>query len=167
MPIFTGDSDRRHFVRIVEFVVDRYRWRCHAYCLMTTHYHLLISTPETNLARGMQQLNGLFAQYFNRRHKVSGHLFQGRYYSVKVESEAHLLELFRYIALNPVRAGRCHTPGRWPWSSYRFSIGLEPPPRFLSLALVEECFGPNSERARAGLRSFVGDLSEATELRAA
>lgn len=92
---------------------------------MGNHYHLLIETPEGNLSRGMRQLNGVYTQQHNRRHSRVGHVFQGRYKAVLVEKQSYLLELARYIVLNPVRAQMVRTAGEWPWSSYRSSIGLQ------------------------------------------
>jgi len=103
--IYLEDSDRERFLEILGNSVERFRWICHAYCLMDSHYHLLVETPEPNLSRGMQYLNGVYTQWFNRQRRRYGHLFQGRFKSVVVEKESYLLELARYIVLNPVRAG--------------------------------------------------------------
>jgi REP element-mobilizing transposase RayT len=111
------------FLATLAWVVKRVRWRCHAYCLMGNHIHLLIDTPQPNLSRGMRQLNGVYTQRFNRRHRQVGHLFQGRFQAILVEQEGSLLELARDIVLNPVRAKRVKTPERYPWSSYRPMLG--------------------------------------------
>ena len=116
--IFDDDEDRWRFLDILSTVVKRHRWLCHAYCLMGNHYHLLIETPEANLARGMRQLNGIVTQSHNRFHNRSGHLFQGRYKAILVDKENYLLELCRYIVLNPVAAGMVKAPENWPWSSF-------------------------------------------------
>lgn len=155
--IFERDMDRHRFLRLFDHVVARYEWTCHAYCLMSTHYHLVITTRHGNIARGMQRLNSMYAQYVNHQQGFTGHVFQGRYHSVVVETESHLLELFRYVALNPVRAGRCALPEDWPWSSYRYALGLERPPKFLSLDLLHGSLGLRPGRAAAQLRSFVLD----------
>lgn len=105
--IFQDDEDRYGFLDIFGKTVRRYNWICHAYCLMDNHYHLLVETPDGNLSLGMRQLNGLFTQLINRRHGKVGHVFQGRFKSILVEKEAHLLELCRYVVLNPVRAKLC------------------------------------------------------------
>jgi REP element-mobilizing transposase RayT len=110
-------------LRFLGDVVARYGWICHAYCLMTNHYHLLIETPEANLSRGMHLLNGVYTQWFNRRHRRVGHLLQGRFKAILVEKERHLLELARYIVLNPVRAKMVRSVRDWPWSSYRAMSG--------------------------------------------
>ena len=153
--IFRDEIDRYRFLGLLAGMVRRYEWLCHAYCLMTTHYHLLVTTPRPNLARGMQRLNGSHGSGFNSRHKLTGHVFQGRYHSVIVEREPQLLELVRYIALNPVRAGLCATPEDWPWSSYRYTLGLDEKPAFLARDFLLECFAENPERAPAQLRNFV------------
>jgi putative transposase len=101
--IFFTDTDRELFLGTLAHVVSRYGWLCHAYCLMNNHYHLLIETPKRNLSIGMHQLKGNNSQASNRRHKRVGHLFQGRYKAILVEKEAHLLELCRYVVLNPLR----------------------------------------------------------------
>lgn len=130
-------------------MIDECGWRCHAYCLLTNHYHLLIETPEPTLADGMHCLNGRWARWFNKRYSRVGHVFQGPYGAECVSTDEHLLELFRYISLNPVRAGLCEAPEDWPWSSFAATVGLAEPPSFLTLSLVESLFGS------AGLRGFV------------
>jgi REP element-mobilizing transposase RayT len=116
--IVEDDPDRTAFLNVLGEVISRFRWRCHAYCLMGNHYHLMIETPEGNLTKGMRQLNGVFTQWSNRRHKRSGHLFQGRYKAILVDRDSYFLELARYIVLNPVRAAMVTHPSRWQWSSY-------------------------------------------------
>jgi len=154
-PIYLDDQDRLAFLEVLTEVVERYRWRCYAYCLMDNHYHLLIETPEANLSRGMRQLNGVYTQAFNRRHKRSGHLFQGRYKSILVEKESYLLELARYVVLNPVRAGVVRHPGRWRWSSYRATAGLEEPPAFLEVEWLLAQFSAQPKQAQGAYRRFV------------
>jgi len=103
--IYTDDADRQMFLLVLEDVETRYHWLCHAYCLMDNHYHLLLETPQGNLSAGMRQVNGVYTQRFNRRHGRVGHIFQGRFKAILVERESYLLELCRYLVLNPVRAG--------------------------------------------------------------
>ncbi len=122
--LFRDDADRRTWLSLLDPVVGRQRWICPPFCLLTTHYHLLLTTPRADLAAGMQWLNSRYAKRFNRRHAEAGHVFGGRYGSVLVEREEHLLELTRYVALNPVRVpagSRRSGPGaatRQPAASY-------------------------------------------------
>ena len=129
--IFDDNDDRRQFLLVLQEVCHRYNWICHAYCLMSNHYHLLIETPDGNLSQGMRQLNGVYTQYFNRRHGRVGHVFQGRYKGILVDKNSYLLELARYIVLNPVRAGLVRSAREWPWSSYRATAGLTECPGWL------------------------------------
>ena len=124
---------------------------------MTTHYHLLVRAPDGDLARGMQRLNGNYAAGFNRRHGEEGHVFFRRYHALLVERESHLLELCRYLALNPVRAGLCDRPEQWRWSSYAAMMGKTPRPPFLTAEWLLALFGSKPERARERLREFVDD----------
>jgi putative transposase len=163
-PIFVDDDDRQLFLRILGDVAQRHRWRCGAYCLLSNHFHLLIETPVAaeDLACGMHRLNGRYAQWFNDRHEFVGHLFQGRFGSILIEREAHLLEVARYVFLNPVRAGVCELPDQWPWSSYRATIGQVGVPRFLSPDMTLELFGDDRRRARQWLAAFVTDAPPPT-----
>jgi putative transposase len=155
LPIFLDDRDRRLFLLLLGLAIDRYGWHCYGFCLMTTHYHLLVMTPEPNLARGMQWLNSVYAQRFNKRHAHAGHVFRGRYHSTLVEREGHLVELHRYLPLNPVRAGACKSPREWLWSSYPAVIGLVRPPSFLDVPAVLELFGGDEKVARKRFVAFV------------
>ena len=156
-PIYLDARDRRRFLAGLADVIGSFRWFCHAYCLMSNHFHLLLSTPEPDLARGMQRLNGRYGQRFNLRHARKGHLFEGRYGARLVESESHLLEAARYVVLNPVRAGLCASPGDWPWSSYRANAGLESPPTFLAEDFILDLVAGDRTRAQARYRAFVAD----------
>lgn len=121
--IYENDTDREMFLSVLGSVCEAFNWICHAYCLMDNHYHLLIETPDANLSKGMRQLNGVYTQKFNRSHNRVGHVFQGRYKAILVEKDSYLLELARYIVLNPVRAGMVRSAKDWPWSSYRATVG--------------------------------------------
>jgi REP element-mobilizing transposase RayT len=149
--------------------VETYDWLCKSYCLMGTHYHLVVQTPDANLSEGMQLLNGRYAQRFNGRHGRRGHLFGERFYSVHVESDSHLFAALRYVARNPVEAGLCAAPEGWRWSSFRATAGLEPAPRFLDLDGVLGLFGVRRQAARAGFVRLVEDpywqdVADAAEL---
>lgn len=153
--IYKDDTDREGFLTTLSHVVGRYDWRCHAYCLMDNHYHLLIETPMANLSLGMRQLNGIYTQSYNRRHRKVGHLLQGRFKSILVEKEAHLLELCRYVVLNPVRAKAVKHPGKWKWSSYLATAGQGRPPKYLRVNWILEQFGKDKAVARKQYRAFV------------
>jgi len=158
-PIFTDDHDRQLFLRVLDDVVTRHSWRCGAYCLLSNHFHLLVETPVAaeDLAQGMHRLNGRYAQWFNDRHEVVGHLFQGRFHSTLIEREGHLLEVIRYVFLNPVRAGACERPDDWRWSSFPMTLGNAPAQGFLTLEMVLNLFSADLRRARKRLAAFVAD----------
>lgn len=155
--IFINDTDRENFLGVTGKVVTRYNWLCHAYCLMDNHYHLLIETPDGNLSQGMRQLNGIYTQTFNRRHGRVGHIFQGRFKAVIVEKESHLLELCRYVILNPVRAGMVTDPLKWRWSSYRFTGGVAKNEPYLTTEWILSQFDKSKTEARKKYRQFVYD----------
>ena len=120
--IYRDNDDRLQWFEVVGQVCERFNWVIHGYCQMTNHYHLLAETIDGNLSRGMRQLNGIYTQNFNRRHHESGHVFQGRYKAILVQKDCHLLELTRYVVLNPVRAGMVMRPEEWAWTSYHATI---------------------------------------------
>lgn len=153
--IFLRQRDARYFLDLLALVVDRHRWTCFSYCLMTTHYHLVVRTPELDLDRGMHRLNACHAQSFNRRYDRSGHLFAERFHSEPIMRQAHMLEAIRYVAMNPVRAGICRSPRDWPWSSYGAALGLRPAPPFLAVDELLALFGRDGITARRRLRRFV------------
>jgi putative transposase len=153
--IFLDQRDFRSFSATLAVVVMRHKWVVHAHCLMPNHYHLLIETPEAKLSVGMKYLNGVYAQAFNRRHDRVGHALQGRFKAILVDKESYLLELCRYIVLNPVRAGLVTQPGEWKWSSYAATIGRAPKPRFLDVAWVLSQFGRDTRSSRKNYREFV------------
>lgn len=153
--IYRNNEDREKFLSVLAQVVKRYGWLCHAYCLMDNHYHLLIETPRANLSIGTRQLNGVYTQGFNRRHRRVGHLFQGRFKSILVEKESHLLELCRYVVLNPVRAHMVQDPGKWRWSSYRATAGLGNPAEGVSIDWILGQFGRRYKESRKRYRDFV------------
>ena len=157
LDIVADDRDRAQFLTLMAHVVDRYGWRCHAYCLMDNHYHLLVETPKPTLSLGMRQLNGRYTQTYNRRHDRVGHLFQGRFTAILVEKEAHLLELCRYVVLNPVRAKMVAHPRQWAWSSYRATAGDTTAPAWLTTDWVLNQFGQRVVPAQARYRTFVAE----------
>ncbi|MBB3062590.1 transposase [Microbulbifer rhizosphaerae] len=143
------------FLELVGKACERYGWLCHAYCLMSNHYHLLLETGTPSLSKGMKYINGTHTQQFNRRHKRVGHVFQRRFKAILVEAESYLLELARYIVLNPVRARMVRAAKDWPWSSYRATAGLAEPHPVLTADWVLGNFGARRGRVQAGYWQFV------------
>lgn len=156
-PIFEDDTDRETFLRVLAEAVERYKWRCYAYCQMTNHYHLLVATPEANLSAGMRYVNGVYTQASNRRHARSGHLFQGRYKAVVVDPDEYLLPVARHIVLNPVRAGTVKVPSAWAWSSYRATCGDDFIPDWLAAGELLDHFTDDRREAQKLYYAFVLD----------
>ena len=146
--IYLDEIDRTTFLRVLAQVVGRLDWRCLTYCLMGNHFHLLVRTPQPNLDRGMQQLKSAYAQRFNVRHERTGHLFGGRYRAILIQKDRHLLEVFRYIALNPVRDDFCGDPAEWRWSAHAAIAGYAAAPPFLALDEARRWFGEKGREAR-------------------
>ncbi|MGA2468606.1 MAG: transposase, partial [Thermodesulfobacteriota bacterium] len=140
---------------ILGAVVKRYNWLCHAYCLMDNHYHFMIETPDANLSIGMRQLNGIYTQKYNRRHHKPGHIFQGRFKAILVQKENYLLELCRYVVLNPVRAGVVKKPEAWRWSSYQATAGLRKKPDYLTTDWILGLFNSKRTVAQKQYRAFL------------
>ncbi len=155
--VFRDDVDREEFLCVLGRTVSLYGWRLHAYVLMGNHYHLLVETPEPTLSRGMRDLNGVTTQRFNRRHGRTGHLFEGRFKAILVEREAHLLEVARYVVLNPVRIGLARSAASWPWSSFKATAGLAAGPEWLDTAWTIEQFGRRPAEARRRYAAFVAE----------
>ena len=149
--IYTDDEDRATFCRVLDRTTERFDWRCLTYCLMGNHFHLLVQTPQPNLPRGMQSLKSGYAQQYNRRHDRDGHLFAGRYHAVLVQQDAHLLEVFRYLALNPVRAGLCRNPNEWTWSGHAALAGEATAPAWHAVEAAHSYF---TEEADAGVDAY-------------
>lgn len=154
-PIYRDETDRRIWLEVLGLVCERFHFVVHAYCQMTNHFHLMVETVEGNLAQGMRQLNGLYSQRLNRRHTLVGHVFQGRYKAVLVQKESHLLELARYIVLNPVRAGMVDCPEQWMWSSYHSTLGAARRPAWLETDWLLGQFGHVSDDAASAYQKFV------------
>jgi putative transposase len=153
--IFLNDADRSDWLEVLGVVCARFNWVVHAFCQMTNHYHLLLETPDGNLSLGMRHLNGLYTQRFNRRHGLVGHLFQGRYKAILVQKEVYLLELTRYVVLNPLRAGMVDSLDDWHWSSYPFVVGREAPPPWLDADWLLRQFAPERGEARRAYVEFL------------
>lgn len=145
--IYRDDRDRHRFMDELAEVRGECRWQIYSYCLMPNHFHLLLQTPDPNLAEGMRKLNGEYAQRFNRRHGRVGHLFQGRYDSRLVDTDTYFLRSVRYIIRNPVRARLCSDPAAWRWSSHRAALGHVAIP-WLDVSSMLSYFGSDLETAR-------------------
>jgi putative transposase len=159
--IYLSDDDRVAWLETFAAVCSRFNWVCHAYCLMSNHYHLIVETPDANLSIGMRQLNGVYTQRFNRTHTRVGHVFQGRYKAILVDKESYLLELSRYVVLNPLRAKMVRKLESYPWSSYLATCAQAPVPAWLHVDAILSQFG--SQRARA-IERYVEFVHEGRDL---
>jgi putative transposase len=157
LPLFRDTIDYDAWLRMLARTIEGFAWRCHAYCAMSNHFHLLIETPEPTRSAGMRHLSGSYAQRFNTRYDGSGHVFQGRYGASLIEDDPQFLETCRYIALNPVRAGIRNATHEWRWSSYRATVGLTRPPAFLTIDLVLKTFARDPREAQERYRQFVAE----------
>ena len=155
--IYLNDDDRLAWLETLAQVCERFNWICHAYCMMTNHYHVVIETPEVNLSKGMRQLNGVYTQNFIRLHHRVGHVFQGRFKAIIVEKDSYLLELARYVVLNPLRARMVRKIEAWPWSSYPATCGQVARPDWLQTDFILRQF--SAQRARA-LPKYIAFVQE-------
>jgi len=156
--IFSCDWDREKFLEYLGKAAERFSIIVHAYCLMTTHYHFLIETPEPNLSLAMQWLNVSYATYYNKKRRRSGHLFQGRFKSILVDADEYYKPLSRYIHLNPVRAKIVTNPAEYPWSSYPAFIGRTKAPGWLEIEWLLATFGRKKREAVKNYRAFVEEV---------
>ena len=155
IPMFFDDDDRTRFCALLEKALRRRRWTCLAFCLMPTHFHLVLEVPEDSLQAGMQALNWAYARRFNARHARSGHLVGERYFCVLIETDPHMLRVLRYIAMNPVAAGLCPEPADWYWSSYRGAAGYDQGFPFVDPSTHRAYFGAEAAHSTELLRAFV------------
>ena len=155
LPIFTDDRDRERFLWLLDLTAERYRWEIHAYCLMTNHFHLLVTTRDPNVSDGMQYLNGRYCQWFNWRHGYEGHVVERRFWSDLVKTEKQVLAVARYVVLNPVRAGLCRSASQWKWSSYRAMAAVARPvlPKLSRWLLI--LFDNEPRRAREQYAAYI------------
>ncbi len=168
-PIFLTEHDRHGFLDVVAQALSRFDAEILAYCLMGNHYHFVLHTRKANLSLLMRQINGVYTQAFNRQHNKVGHLFQGRFKAILVNREAYLLEVCRYVELNPVRARMVRKPEAWAWSSYRAHVGLQDSPTWLDTDglhgyLLGRAPANASDRRRAASR-YARLLAAAGEVR--
>jgi len=153
--IFRSDHDLTRFLALLQRMHERYRILVHAYVLMANHYHLILETPKANLISTLHDLNTAYTNYFNRRYNRTGHLFQGRYRSLIVEKDAYLLQLSRYVHLNPVRAGVVNRPEDYHWSSYPTYLSTKPRPEWLCTSEILGQLSRQKEKAYHKYRQFV------------
>jgi len=155
--IYETKADRYRFLKLLEQACKRHQWSVYAYCLMGNHYHLLIETREATLSKGMRHLNGVYTQWYNntRKEKRFGHLFQGRYKAILVDRDNYLLELSRYIVLNPIRAKVVSELMDYPWSSYRAMVGYFETGDWLAVNWMLSQFSKQKKRAIAKYQNFV------------
>ena len=154
--IFLDPADGAHFLDLLAEGTRRFGFRCHGYCLMPNHVHLVLQAGAVPLSRAMQNLSFRYARRINGRERRAGHLFQGRYKAILVDAESYLLELVRYVHLNPVRAGLCDAPEAWRWSGHRAYLGRAAAP-WLTTDRVLGLLAAREADARAAYRAFVAD----------
>ena len=157
-PVFKSKRDRGKFLEYLESASERYGAVIHVYCLMDNHYHLLIETPDGNLSKIMQHINGAYTTYFNVKRQRSGHLFQGRYKSILVQADEYAKELSRYIHLNPLRAGMVEKPEEYEWSSYKFYALKNEKPEWLFTDFILGYFGEKHSTAQQKYKDFVNSM---------
>jgi REP-associated tyrosine transposase len=153
--IVGDDKDRQEWMRLLNRVAHRCEWRVFAHVLLDNHFHLFLRTAKPNLSEGMHDLQSGYATLFNQRHERTGHLFQGRFKSILVESEGHAWVLSRYVHLNPVRANLTRDPAAYPWSSYRFFLNPHGAPLWLDWRAVFAEFSQKESAARIAYKRFV------------
>jgi REP element-mobilizing transposase RayT len=153
--VFQSNRDREKYLSYLESAHERYGAVIHVYCLMGNHYHLLLETPRGNLSKILHYINGAYTTYFNIKRGRSGHLFQGRYKGILVDKDEYCKELSRYVHLNPVRAGMVKTPLEYPWSSYRYFVGRDRRPDWLTTEFVLGDFGGEGGRGFKKYREYV------------
>lgn len=169
--IFLDDDDRQVFINNLGRVCQRFDWRVWAWCLMGNHYHLLIETHQPTLSKGMREVNGVYTQAFNRRHQRVGHVLQGRYKAILVEQDTYLLQLARYIVLNPVRANLVQNAAESVWSSYQAVMGKASTPDWLAvddiLAMFHSQLGPARRAYARFVRDGIGEADPYDEMQRA
>jgi len=155
--IYFDDSDRRRFLEILKDYHDRFGILIHCFVLMDNHYHIVMETPEGNLLKVMHGINSAYTGYLNRKYHRAGHLFQGRYKGILIDKESYLLQLSRYVHLNPVRAKIVDIPEQYEWSSYGGYISKRRQLKWVEYSWILSNFGSDNQRARSEYRKFVED----------
>jgi putative transposase len=158
--IVTSDAERALFLELLSSTVTDFQWICHAYCLMNNHYHLVVQIERENLSEGMQRLNGRYAAAINSRKRRSGHLFEGRFHSNIVDTEAYFFNVICYIVLNPVRAFLVKHPVFWPWSSYQKTAFGGSHPEFVNPDFIWSMLGDDRSVSREVYFDFINEWLE-------
>lgn len=153
--LYRTDDDRMDFLRGLALVTERFGWTCLAYCLMTSHYHLIVDIADGVLPKVMHRLNLGYVKTFNRRYTLRGHLQFEPYGARRIEDDADLAYRFKYVVNNPVEAGLCTTPAEWPWSSYAGAVGLAPQATFVNPERILRYFAQPDNEPEAALRRYV------------
>lgn len=154
---FRDARDREQFLSLLGAIAEEERWKLHGYALVADGYELLIETPVGGLSHGMRSLSGRYTQWFNRRHRREGRLFEGRFKSIVVQKEAYLREVARHILWSPVRDGLARRPEAWRWTNFRATSGKEAAPDWLDTGWTLSRFGRNVPSARKAYSRFVED----------
>jgi putative transposase len=156
--LFRDDLDRTVFLRELARVTAKVEWTVCLFCLMDTHYHLLLVVEDLVLPRGMHGLNFRYATHYNGRHRSKGHVFGTRYGARRLRTDSELLTAYRYIANNPVTALLCDNAEAWRWSSHPGTIGVAEPNTMIDAARVLDLFDGSREHRSASLRRFVNGV---------
>ena len=153
--LFTSPRDANYFLDLLEKEIVQQKWLCYSYCLIESHYHLVIETTEPNLGRGMGRLNMTYSQWFGREYQQPGHLFNGRYKTVLFQKTRHLKEVCRHVVLNPVRLELVKKADQWRWSSYRPLANGSTEPKWLNQNWLDEQFQGNSNYSNKNWQKYV------------
>lgn len=153
--VFLDDDDRKDFLTLLSETVQMWSIHVHAFCLLDNHYHLLIHTPRGNLSRSMRHANGIYTQHFNRKHGRDGSLFRGRFKAILIDADSYLLEVVRYIHLNPVKAKLVKDPHAYLWTSHRTYLERRPSLNWLNRDEVFGRFGARWDQAVDRYTEFI------------
>lgn len=159
-PIFLTEEDRYHYLKILKDANERLGVIVHVYCLMNTHYHLTLETPEANLSQVMHFINSSYSIYLNKKHERCGHLFQGRYKAILIQADAYARTLAKYIHGNPVRKKIVDRAEEYAWSSCQYYYGLRHPPSWLDTSVILKAFGNSLEVLKREHERYLGTADE-------
>ncbi len=162
--LYVDTDDYRRFLDLLQDTADMFSIRVSAFCLLPTHNHLLVQTPNANLARCMRHINGVYTQRYNRRHGCDGTLFRGRYKSILIDADSYLLQLVRYIHKNPGKAGLVEKLGQYPWSSHRGYISNAKKWDWLYKDFILSMLSPENNQRIRRYKQFVNQ-SDSEEIR--